>query len=100
MIITDFSYQSDRLVLLLFILIMLTQLGLDSFSTNIPYLTPQLLMLIALWETVWKGFALWRAGRNNQLYWFLAILLLNTIGILPILYLLFFSRTEAKKIMI
>jgi hypothetical protein len=43
---------------------------------------------IAIWELIWKGFALWRAGRNNQPGWFIAMLLINSAGILPIMYLL------------
>jgi hypothetical protein len=48
------------------------------------------------WSLTWKGFALWRAGRNKQLYWFIALLVLNTAGILPILYLTLF-QTKPKK---
>ena len=42
----------------------------------------------ALWELVWKLIALWKAGRNNQLGWFICIAIINTAGILPIIYLL------------
>lgn len=44
--------------------------------------------LLVIWELAWKGFALWRAGRNNQPGWFLALLLINSAGILPIIYLI------------
>jgi len=47
---------------------------------------------LAIWELVWKGIALWKCGRNNQLPWFVAILLINSVGILPIIYLLFFQK--------
>lgn len=50
------------------------------------------LIPLAIWEAVWKGIALWKAGRNNQLKWFVAILILNTVGILPIVYLKFFQK--------
>jgi len=43
--------------------------------------------LLALWELIWKGFALWRAGRRNQPVWFVCLLLINSLGILPIIYL-------------
>ena len=51
-----------------------------------------LIIIISIWELIWKGIALWRTGRNNQLKWFVALLILNTAGILPILYLLFFQK--------
>lgn len=56
-----------------------------------PFLWP-LLILVALWDMVWKGIGLWKSARNSQLGWFVAILIFNTAGILPIIYLLFFQR--------
>ena len=61
---------------------------------NLPYLPEALVWLIPIiiiliiWETVWKLIALWKAGRNNHLAWFICIALVNTIGILPIVYIL------------
>lgn len=40
-----------------------------------------------------KGFALWRAGRNNHRGWFVALFVVNTLGILETIYLL----TAGKK---
>ncbi|OGY09393.1 MAG: hypothetical protein A2700_01795 [Candidatus Blackburnbacteria bacterium RIFCSPHIGHO2_01_FULL_44_64] len=51
-----------------------------------------LLVLLATWELVWKGMALWKASKNNQKNWFVALLLINSIGILPILYLKLFQK--------
>lgn len=52
-----------------------------------------LLLIIGLvWELFWKGWALWRASRRNQPVWFVVLLVLNTLGILPILYLLTHSK--------
>jgi hypothetical protein len=44
-------------------------------------------LLLILWEMGWKGIALWHAARNKSKNWFLALLITNTIGILPILYI-------------
>lgn len=46
------------------------------------------LVLLAIWELTWKGFALWQAGRNNHRNWFIALMIINSVGILPMLYLL------------
>ena len=54
-------------------------------------------MIILLWSLVWKAIALWKAARNNSLSWFIALLVLNTLGILPILYIYIFSKMKAKK---
>jgi len=50
-----------------------------------------LLALLIIWSMIWKGIALWRAGRNNQLVWFIVLLIFNTGGILEILYLFVFQ---------
>ena len=41
-----------------------------------------LIVLGAVWSSVWKGIALWRAARNNHLGWYIALLIVNTLGIL------------------
>ncbi|MEM4230464.1 MAG: DUF5652 family protein [Candidatus Pacearchaeota archaeon] len=56
-----------------------------------------LAVLLIIWEVIWKGISLWKCGRNNQLVWFVLILLLNTLGILPIIYLLFFQRNKSLR---
>lgn len=61
---------------------------------NYPQIPSTGLFLIFIWSTVWKGFALWRAARYGQRNWFIAILVLNTIGILEIIYLLYFSKKK------
>jgi len=57
------------------------------FNSFLPWL-----ILIAIWEAVWKGIALWKASQNNQLKWFISIFVFNTLGILPVLYIKFFQR--------
>ena len=51
-----------------------------------------IIAILVLWELVWKGLALYKAGRNRQLAWFIVMLILNTAGILEIVYLLFFQK--------
>ncbi|HVZ10801.1 MAG TPA: DUF5652 family protein [Candidatus Paceibacterota bacterium] len=51
---------------------------------------------IALWSLFWKGWALWKSARLGNKIWFVVLLLVNTLGILDILYIYFFS--ENKKV--
>ena len=63
-------------------------------------ITPTIILLfifICLWETVWKGIALWKSGKNRQFAWFVCIFVINTLGILPIVYLLFFQKHERHE---
>ncbi|MGM0568848.1 MAG: DUF5652 family protein [Elusimicrobiota bacterium] len=55
------------------------------------------IIILGLWSLIWKGIALWKSGRNNQLKWFIVILILNTVGILPIIYLKFFQKKSGNK---
>jgi len=50
------------------------------------------LLPLLIWDGVWKGIGMWKSGRNNQLAWFICILIFNTAGILPIIYLAFFQK--------
>jgi hypothetical protein len=50
-----------------------------------------------IWSLVWKALALWKAARQNSPIWFIALLIFNTLGILPILYIYIFSKMKRKK---
>ncbi|MBI5152455.1 hypothetical protein HZA39_02885 [Candidatus Peregrinibacteria bacterium] len=51
-------------------------------------------ILLLLWSFIWKGIALWKAGKNGQMVWFVAMFILNTVGILEILYIGFFQKKK------
>jgi len=50
-----------------------------------------IIWLILLWTLPWKGVALWKAARSEHKWWFIALLVLNTMAILEIIYIFFFS---------
>mgnify|MGYP001571765428 len=47
---------------------------------------------IIIWVLFWKGYALWIAVKNNDKRWFVAILVLNTLGILEIIYIFYIAK--------
>lgn len=51
-----------------------------------------LLALIVIWSLIWKGIALWKAARNSHTAWFVIMLIVNTAGILEIIYIFAFSK--------
>lgn len=67
---------------------------------NLDITNQQLALLVAvvLWEFLWKGFALWRAAKLNQSVWFVLIMIINTVGILPIMYLIFTQTNEKASV--
>ena len=48
--------------------------------------------VLFIWSLFWKGIALWRASQFKQRNWFVVILVLNTVGILEIVYLFRFAK--------
>ena len=53
-----------------------------------------LLIVFIIWSVYWKGRALWRAAHLNSKPWFVALLVINTLGILEILYIYVFSKKK------
>jgi len=74
-----------------------------------PYLYPQpvdwpflaialpLLVTAVIWTVILKGFALWHAARGGQKEWFIALLIINTFGILEIVYLIWFRLGSSHR---
>ena len=76
---------------------------MEKFNSLINSFVPTFLPLIAIaffalmiWSVVWKGIALWKAARWGDTYWFIALLAINTVGILEILYIYIFSKKKAS----
>ncbi len=67
--------------------------GFNSFSSTISPITFSLLFI---WQLLWKGLALWKSAKQNQRNWFIAIIILNTLGILEIIYLFKFAKKPMK----
>jgi len=57
-----------------------------------------LVILVSLWEILWKGFALWRAANDKRVVWFIVILVLNTLGVVPIIYLIISHYYNKHKV--
>lgn len=56
-----------------------------------------LFALAALWVIPWKGWALWLAAKNTHKWWFIALLVINTVAILDIIYIFAIGRPVLKK---
>jgi hypothetical protein len=63
-------------------------MDLQSFLRTYIWILP----LIIIWTLIWKGTALWRAAKRDSVVWFVVLLIVNTLGILEILYIFVFSR--------
>lgn len=69
---------------------------MESLS-NLPEWLIILIVILALFDSVLKLIALWRAARNNHLVWFICLAIFNTVGILPIVYLVLDKNKAIPK---
>ena len=53
------------------------------------------ILVIGILELILKMIVMWKAGRRNQLAWFIVVGLINTAGILPIIYLIINRKKAA-----
>lgn len=56
-----------------------------------------LFVLIILWSLPWKAVALWKAARNEDKGWYIALILINLAGLLSMLYIFYFSKKKVTK---
>ncbi len=56
-----------------------------------------IIWLIMAWTIPWKGIALWRTAQNKHKKWFIVLLVVNTLAILEITYLFYFSKKKPTQ---
>lgn len=57
-----------------------------------------LLIVLAIVDLMLKGWALWRSARMEKKWWFIALLIVNSMGILPVIFLFFTNAEYGKKV--
>ncbi len=72
--------------------------GFFGWDMGVPIWFPTLLLLITLWSLFWKGLALWHASRHKQPWWFVILLVVNTMGILELIYLFAVLKIKPKDL--
>lgn len=66
--------------------------GLEPWLFGLVAIAAPIVALLVLWSLAWKGLALWHAARRGQYWWFIILALVNTLGILEIIYLFFVAK--------
>lgn len=59
--------------------------GVDALMSAIG--VGSLIVILIIWSLAWKGMALWKAAHRGSKPWFILLLLVNSIGILDIIYI-------------
>lgn len=52
---------------------------------------------LVIFALIMKGIALWNAAKKDQTNWFIALLIFQTLGILEVIYLLYFQKGADPK---
>lgn len=55
---------------------------------------PQFYIPFLIWSIFWKGLALWKSAQKKQLIWFILLLIVNTVGLMEIMYIFFLNRWD------
>lgn len=77
---------------------MYSQNDLNSVNSLLSDPMAQLVILVLMaWSLVWKGIALWKSANNKQRNWFVALLIINSLGILEIIYIFYFSKKKSQE---
>ncbi len=67
--------------------------AIESLTGSVPvWAIFTIIITLSVWSIVWKGLALWKAARLQHQKWFIALLIVNTLGILEICYIYFVAR--------
>jgi methionyl-tRNA synthetase len=63
-------------------------------DTHTVFVIALIILGLIIWTFVWKIKALWHAARHDDKFWFIILFLVNTLGILEIIYLKVISKNK------
>lgn len=61
---------------------------------QIPLNIQVFVVTAVLWTLPWKGVALWKSAKNGSKGWFIVFLLIDTLGILEIIYIFYINKKK------
>jgi methionyl-tRNA synthetase len=56
-----------------------------------------IILLLVIWLLPWKAIALWKSARRKDYVWFIILTLVNTVGLLEIIYIFLISKNKPEK---
>lgn len=65
--------------------------------TALAFAAP-LIVLALIWSFFWKGLALWHSAQRGQYWWFVILLVVNTLGILELIYLFGVAKLKFNEL--
>lgn len=71
---------------------------MNTFLLNNPKNSLVFLLIIVLWILPWKIYALWTASKKNHKIWFVILVIVNTFGILEIIYVFGIAKKKWSEV--
>jgi len=68
---------------------------IQNFGLAMPLFLSSIIIPLIVWSIFWKGLALWHSARRGEEWWFLAMLFINTAGLLEIYYLFMVAKRKS-----
>ncbi|MBP9802773.1 MAG: hypothetical protein KBD14_00475 [Candidatus Pacebacteria bacterium] len=56
------------------------------------------IVVLTIWSILWKCYSVWNAAKNGHKKWFIALIILNTIGILDMIYVFKVLKKDFKTV--
>lgn len=76
---------------------MISTLDMNSLTSMEQVMNSPWFWLAIVWSIAWKAWALWRAAKNNDLIWYLVMMVVNTLGLIEIVYIFLFSNKKLGR---
>ena len=71
---------------------------MGSFNLMAPSIFGLPVLFILAWTILWKGLALWHSAQRKDVWWFVALLVINTMGLLELVYLFVFAKVKMDEL--
>ena len=72
--------------------------GQYGMGASVPFWLLTFVPLFVFWSIFWKGLALWHSAQKGDVWWFIAFLFINTLGILEMVYLFAFLKIKVADL--
>lgn len=72
----------------------------EGYGMHLPFMLgifAPIIFALAIAAIALKGYALWHAAKRDEKWWFIALLVINTAGILELVYIIFFLKKFSVK---
>lgn len=67
-------------------------------TLDLPVWSLFIIVPLVVWSLFWKALALWHSAKRGNKIWFVILFLVNTVGILDIIYLIIAGKLKTGEL--